>query len=297
VISNRLAGNNPNSLNEYYNPSDSTRNANYRDGYGPKSQEVLIPSFLAAYNKEDASKVKLNTFSRLPLPNWRITYNGLSKFKFMQKIFSSFTLSHGYSSTLTVNSFQTNLNAQKDADGNLASKDSISGNFFPEFAIPNIVMNEQLSPLIGIDMTFKNNINVRFDYKKSRTVTVTFADYQLIENNSTAITVGAGYTIRGLKLPIRIKGRKIRLDNDLKFRADISFRDAEIINHRIDQFQPQITSGAKNLTISPSIDYVINNRMNIRIFVDYNKTTPKISTGFPTTNVKGGIQLRLSLSQ
>jgi cell surface protein SprA len=297
IISNRLAGNNPNSVNEYYNPSDSVRNSNYRDGYGPKSQEVLIPSFLAAYNKEDANKVKLNTFSRLPLPNWRITYNGLSKFKFMQKIFSSFTLSHGYSSTLTVNSFQTNLNAQKDADGNLASKDSISGNFFPEFAIPNIVMNEQLSPLIGIDMTFKNNINVRFDYKKSRTVTVTFADYQLIENNSTAITVGAGYTIRGLKLPIRIKGRKIRLDNDLKFRADISFRDAEIINHRIDQFQPQITSGAKNLTISPSIDYVINNRMNIRIFVDYNKTTPKISTGFPTTNVKGGIQLRLSLSQ
>jgi cell surface protein SprA len=158
-------------------------------------------------------------------------------------------------------------------------------------------MNEQLSPLIGIDMTFKNNINVRFDYKKSRTVTVTFADYQLIENNNTTITVGAGYTIRGLKLPIRIKGRKIRLDNDLKFRADISYRDGEIVNHRIDQFQPQITSGAKNLTISPSIDYVINNRMNIRLFVDYNKTTPKISTGFPTTNVKGGIQLRLSLSQ
>jgi cell surface protein SprA len=241
--------------------------------------------------------VPLKLTDRIPLPNWRITYNGLSKFKFMQKVFSSFTLSHGYSSTLSVSTFQTNLNAEKDINGNLSLKDSINGNFFPEFAIPNIIMNEQFSPLIGVDMTFKNDIMVRFDYKKSRTLTMSFTDFQMIENNSEAFTFGAGYTIRGLKLPIRIKGKKLRLDNDLKFRADISWRDNVIINHRVDQFLPQITSGARTLVISPAIDYVVNNRVNVRIFVDYNKTTPRISTAFPITNVKGGIQLRLQLAQ
>ena len=297
IISKRFGDQNPNSTGGYYNPSDSTANPNFRDGYGPKSQEVLAAAFLSAYNGQDPNKVPLKLTDRIPLPNWRITYNGLSKFKFMQKVFSSFTLSHGYSSTLSVSTFQTNLNAEKDANGNLSLKDSINGNFFPEFAIPNIIMNEQFSPLIGVDMTFKNDIMVRFDYKKSRTLTMSFTDFQMIENNSEAFTFGAGYTIRGLKLPIRIKGKKIRLDNDLKFRADISWRDNVIINHRVDQFLPQITSGARTLVISPAIDYVVNNRVNVRIFVDYNKTTPRISTAFPITNVKGGIQLRLQLAQ
>jgi hypothetical protein len=35
--------------------------------------------------------------------------------------------------------------------------------------------------------------------------------------------------------------------------------------------------------------------MNIRVFVDYNKTIPKISSGFTTTNIKGGLMLRFSL--
>jgi cell surface protein SprA len=156
-------------------------------------------------------------------------------------------------------------------------------------------MNEQFSPLIGIDMTFKNNISARFDYKKSRTMSIGFSDYQLIENKSTTITAGAGYTIRGLKLPIKFKGKPLKLDNDLKFRVDFSYRDGIVVNHRIDNFTPQITSGSTNITVSPAIDYVISNRMNIRVFVDYNKTIPKISSGFTTTNIKGGLMLRFSL--
>ena len=40
-------------------------------------------------------------------PNWKVTYDGLAKLPGMKDIFSSFRLSHGYRSTLTVNSFQT----------------------------------------------------------------------------------------------------------------------------------------------------------------------------------------------
>lgn len=299
VFSERLAKANPNSnpSDYYYNPSDSTTNPNYKDGYGPKSQEVLIPAFLSAYSGKDPNKYKLGLFSQIPLPNWRISYNGLSKIKWLQPVFTSISLTHGYNSTMTINSFQTNLNAEIDANGNTVKKDSLSGNFFANYAIPSVIVNEQFSPLIGVDITFKNNILVRFDYKKSRTLTMSFSDYQMIENKSTTITAGLGYTIRGLKMPFKIKGKKPRLDNDLKFKCDVSYRDGVIINHRVDQFTPQITSGSTNITVSPSIDYVINNRINVRLFVDYNKTIPRISTGYPTTNVKGGLQLRLSLAQ
>ena len=300
IISNRLGVANPNSgaNSVYYNPADSTTHTNYRAGYGPKQQDVLIASFLAAYNHQDPHKVNLNPFNSTPVPNWRISYNGLTKIKWLGKIFTTLNLSHGYSSTLSISSFSTNLDSHKDNTGNLNKVDSLSGNFFSGYTMPSIVMNESFSPLIGIDMTFVNKISARFDYKTSRTLTMNFADYQLIENKSTTITVGAGYTIKGLKVSfIKIKGKTLRLDNDLKFKVDISYRDAITVNHRIDEATPQITSGNTTLTISPAIDYMINKNINLRLFVDYNHNTPRVLSSFPTTNIKGGIQLRMSLTQ
>lgn len=298
IISRRLGLANPNNddTRPYFNPSDTTFNPAYADQYGPKSQDVLIPSFLAAYTRTDPNRVMLNPFAAFPMPNWRISYNGLTKFKWAQKIFQNFTISHGYNSTLTVNSFQTNLDYRGDGTILGASRgDTLNGNYFPLFNMPSIVINEQLSPLIGLDVTFKNNITAKFDYKKSRTLTMNFADFQLIENNSEQITVGAGYKIKGLKLPIKIKGKKVRLDNDLNFRFDFSYRDNVTINHRVDESRPQITQGARTITINPTIDYIVSKRMNVGLFFEQTSTIPKISTGFPITNTRGGLRLRFSL--
>src|ERR1019366_1865756 len=137
----------------------------YADGYGPLSQNVLIPAFLAAYTKSDPNKVNLNPFNALPMPNWRIAYTGFSKFKWVQKVFTNLTISHGYNSTLTVNNFQTNLSYT--GDGTMfkpSAKDSLSGNFISLYNMPSVVLNEQFSPLIGVDMTFKNNVTAKFDF-------------------------------------------------------------------------------------------------------------------------------------
>ena len=128
---------------------------------------------------------------------------------------------------------------------------------------------------------------------------MSFSDYQMIETKATTITVGAGYTIKGLKVKfIKMKsGKPLRLDNDLKFKVDVSYRDGITVNHRIDQTEPQITAGNNTLTISPAIDYMVNKNINIRLFVDYSHTNPRVLSSFPTTNIKGGIQLKMSLTQ
>ncbi len=300
VISKRLAAANPNSTPgaPYVNEKDEVNPA-YSEGYGPKSQDVLIPAFLAAYTKTDPNKINLNPFKAFPLPNWRISYNGINKFKWAQKVFTSFTITHGYNSTLTVNSFQTNLAYRGAGSFNNSSEiDTLNGNFFPLYNMPSVVINESLSPLLGVDMTFKNNVTAKVEYKQSRTLTMNFADFQLIENNTKQLTVGAGYKVKGLKLPIRLKdGRKIRLDNELSFRFDFSYRDNVTINHRIDEEQPQITQGARIIFINPTIDYIVSKRLNVRIFFEQSRTIPKISSGFPTTNTRGGITLRFSLAE
>jgi cell surface protein SprA len=305
IISKRLGVANPNTAangTTWLDPTDSTgrtRNSNYAAGYGPKQQDVLIAAFLAAYNHKNANNVNLDPFKSMPVPNWRLTYNGLTKIKWMKKIFTNFTLSHGYSSTLTVSSYSSNLDATKDSKGNLNRIDSLSNNYYSNLNMPSIVINEQFSPLIGIDATLTNKVSFRFDYKTSRTLTMSFSDYQLIENKSTTITAGAGYTIKGLKIKfIKMKnGKPLRLDNDLKFKVDVSYRDGITINHRIDETQPEITAGSNTLTISPAIDYMITKNISLRMFCDYSHTNPRVLSSFPTTNIKGGFQLRMSLTQ
>ena len=118
------------------------------------------------------------------------------------------------------------------------------------------------------------------------------------ELKSTQITVGAGYKIKGLKIPfIKIKGKQIKLENDLNFRFDFSYLDNITVNHRIDETQPQITAGSRTITIQPSIDYIVNKRLNVRLFFDQTTTIPKISNAFKTTNTRGGITFRFSLAE
>lgn len=299
IISARLQEENPNSTGIFENPNDTVQpiRPNYAEGYGPTSQDVLIPAFLAAYKGQDPNKTNLFPLRGIPLPNWQISYNGLTKFKWAQDIFANFSIRHGYSSTVQINSFQTNFDYEGSGDYFDPSMiDPLNGNFFALYNMPSIMISEQLNPLIGFDMTFKNGIQARIDYKSTRQLAMNFTDFQMIENNSTAITTGIGYRVKGLKLPFKSKGKKVILHNDLNMRFDFTIRDNVIINHLLDQGVSRPTAGARIITISPSIDYVINRQLTVRLFVDRNRTTPRTSISFPTTTTRAGITMRFSLA-
>jgi len=59
-----------------------------RAEYGMTSREVLIPAFIAAYTKSSPHKVSLETFPSAfrMMPNWRLQFDGLSKFELVQKV-------------------------------------------------------------------------------------------------------------------------------------------------------------------------------------------------------------------
>jgi len=296
-LSERLSKQNPDSdLQPYEAANDTVPVAGYYRGYGPYSQDVLLPAFIAAYRKKDPNDVKLNPIKNFPLPNWRITYTGLSKFKFLQKVFSNVTLSHAYNGTYSVNSFQTQLSYEGSDILRPTRIDTATGNYYSKYVIPTIVITEQFAPLIGLDMTFKNNILAKVDYKQTRSLSFSFLDYQLSESRTTEITVGLGYKIKGLVLPIKIKGKKKKLDNDLNFRVDFSYRDNVTVNQKLDQSVSQPTQGMKTIRIAPTIDYIISNRLNIQLFFDRNRSIPATSASFPITNTSAGVKLRFSLA-
>jgi cell surface protein SprA len=270
----------------------------YAKGYGRYSQDVLLPAFIAAYSGADPSKISLlqqsnptiraNPFGGfLPKPNWRLTYFGLTKIESISKIFSNISVTHGYNGNLSMNSYNSALLYSDPFRFNAPGFiDTVSGNFVPFFLVPNITMRESFEPLIGIDLTTNSQMNIRFEYKKSRQLSLSLIDYQLSETRSTEWNFGFSWRKSGLKLPFAIpftKGNR-KLENDVNFRIDLAMRDMAMSNSRLDQSNAYGTGGQKEITIQPSIDYVVNKRVSMKFFFDQRRVTPYISTSAPITN-------------
>lgn len=298
TISQRLGDVNPNSIGDFINDSLP----NYRMGYGPFSTDVLIPSFLAAYGGKDPNTIGLGLpINQFPLPNWRVTYNGLTKIAWAKKIWSAVNISHAYNSTLSIATFSSSLDfvgATGDEVSFPSKIDSLSGNFISYYDIPAISITEQFAPLIGIDMTWKNSLTTKFEYKRSRNLSMSFLDYQLTESRSQEITAGIGYKFRNATLPFKVNGKKQRLKNDITFLMSVSYGNGITLSQKLNQLTPaQATAGMETLSFSPTFDYVVNNRLSIRLFFDKRYTIPKISNSYPIRYTNGGVTIRFTLGQ
>ena len=310
IISQRLGA-----LNKYNDGRPLEANG-YAYGYNKYAIDVLIPAFIAAYSGQDPNSVALikqsnaniksNPFSKImPRPNWKLDYNGLSRVKGLEKIFTNVTLSHGYNGSLSMNGFTSALLYQDVSRyGYPSFFDTISKNYIPYFMLPNITIQEQFAPLVGLDMTFTNQFQFKIDYTKQRTLSLSLVDFQLSETRSTEFAIGAGYRKRGLKLFGGLKLPKFlskdggsKLDNEINFRFDLKVRDNVTVNNRLDQNSTLPTGGSKEITLSPTIDYYLNSRINIKLFFDQRRVNPYISSSAPMTNTRAGVQLRISLAQ
>ncbi len=303
IVSRRLGTNNP-----YTNGLADPNDPEYKKGYGRFSQDALIPAFIAAYSGRNAETVPLMDYSNssiksnpfhnyYPLPNWRINYNGLSKLPLFNNIFTNFVVSDAYTGNLSVSSFTTSLFFQ-DAFGvgYPSFLDSVSGNYIPFFQVPNITISEAFGPLIGVDASLRNGMTARVEYRKSRTVSLSLIDYQVSETRSSELVIGAGYRIHGLRLPFSILGVK-KLENDLNVKLDIGYRDDKTSNTYLAQDYEVITRGQKVISISPSVDYIVNDRITLRFFYDRRQSIPYTTQSYPTTTTKAGVTIRFIFAQ
>ncbi len=288
-IAMRLANRNPNwdgAMN------DTT---GFPVGYGPTSQDVLIPAFLAAYSGRDPSGSTLDPFLRIPMPNWRLTYDGLSRIPAFQRLFQSFTIGHGYRSSFTIGNFQSDIRYRETADGYQSAREVASKDFIPEFEIGQVSINEQFNPLINIDVTWQNNLMTRFEYRRSRDITLSFANNQVTDNYRNEIVIGAGYRFQNLAFNITQAGRRQRIESDLVLRFDMSVRDNRTILRKLLEETDIISSGQRSVAFNTSAEYQISPRVNFRLFFDRNINTPFVSNQFPNTNTHGGFSLRFTL--
>jgi len=292
-IAKRLAQQNPNWNQQY----DST---GFPVGYGSKSQEVLMASFLAAYSGKSASSTNLNPFPKIPKPNWRITYNGLSKIEFLSRYLKNITISHAYRSTYSVASYRSNiLYHVNPANGHADSVDAYN-NFRPQYQIDVVTITEQFSPLIGFDLTWVNNLSTRAEYKKSRNLALSFVNNQLTEIRSSELVFGLGYRFKNMEYILKtlgVQSKKTKVQSDLNIKCDVSIRNNKTILRRVDENIDQISAGQKLTTINFSADYMMSQNFNLRFFFEKSNTNPFISSQYPNSTTNAGISLRFTLAQ
>lgn len=262
-------------------------------GYGPTQQDVLTYSFLAAYSGIDASKFKMEQFPKIPKPNWRITYDGIGKLKWAQKYVTQVNLNHSYKSTYSVNSFIQNL-PWVDSEGQATD---VNGNYIPQYDIQQVTITEQWGPLIGVDITWKNGLQTRAEVKRDRTVSLSYSNIQVTEVRGNEFVVGAGYRIKNFKLPFGLGAKNSTKKNDLNLKADFSFRNNFTIIRQLIQQINQPSQGNKTISIKTSADYLLNERLNIRLFYDQTINEPFVSSSFPTSNTNIGLSLRFTIAQ
>ena len=295
-------------VNPYTGGTNNPSDPDYAKGYSRYAQNVLIPAFLAAYSgadpesiplvEENNTSVRSNPFKHLfPLPNWRLTYNGLARNKKLRKIFQQFTLRHTYNGSLSMNGFNSAL-MYNDVFGlgYPSFIDSTSGNYVPFFLVPNITITENFGPVAGIDATLQNSLNFKFEYKKSRTLSMSLIDFQLSETNSTEFAIGAGMRLKNVTIPTQY----FNLHNqksDVNLRFDFSIRDDLTTINRLDERNSIPTRGQRVTSITPSIDYLLNKNLTIRFLFDRRKSVPRVSTAFPITTTRGGVMFRFLFGQ
>ena len=269
------------------------------------SADVLVPAFLSAYTGRSAQKMNLNPFLGILriLPNWSVTYDGLGKLPWMRDHFKSVTLTHAYTCKYAIGSYgsySTWVGADNSNKMLGFVRDVTTDAPRPSSAydINNVTITEAFSPLIGLNMTMKNSLSLKAEYRKQRNLALNVTSVQLTEGHTSEFVIGAGYTIKNLNFITKKKdGGQKKVSNDLKLQVDVSYKDVKMLLRKIEEGITQASSGNKVLAIKISADYVLSQKINLQLFYDHQGTTPLISSSYPVKADNVGLNIKLMLTR
>ena len=284
--------------------------ARYPAGAGTvssSSADVLLPAFLAAYTGQDINKMGYSPFLSIlrMVPNWSVTYDGLSKLPGIKDHFRSFTLTHAYTCKYSIGSYSS-FSTWAAANGNDKTMGYIQDVTNPNISTPSsaydiasVSLTESLSPLIGLNMTLKNSLSFKGEYRKQRNLALNVTSVQLSESHSDEFVIGAGYTLKDLSFTGKnMQGQQKKVSNDLKLNVDFGYKNIKAFLRKIDEGGlAQTSSGSKVFTVKIAADYIISQKLDIQLYYDHEGTTPLLSTAYPIKTDNVGVNVKLMLTR
>jgi hypothetical protein len=280
-------------------------NNGFAQHYSIGNAYVLIPAFRAAMEGKSVTPMTNPKKSGFPLPNWRIVYSGLKNIPIISGQFTKFDILHGYTATYTATGIQSNVDYHGNPGGYYQTVDDAgnviknAGDKINPYTFSQVGYVESFSPLIGVDVTMRNNMQFGIQYNKTRMMVLGLVNQTLTEDANTEYVVRLGYIIRNFRLgTANIRGRGTRgKGSDLNIRGDISLRDSKTSIMNILLNDAQVTGGQRLMNIKLSADYNVSENLNLRVFYEQMTSKYKISTAFPLSTVRAGISATFTFGE
>ncbi len=166
----------------------------------------------------------------------------------------------------------------------------------PAYVISQVMISEQFSPLIGINVRTKGRLTANFQYKTKRDLALNISNAQITEMSSKDVSFELGYTKNNMRLPIKSQGRTVVLKNDVTFRLNTTVSDSKTIQRKIEE-ENIVTNGNINIQLRPNISYVVNQKLNIQLYFERTINEPLVSNSYRRATTRFGTQIRFSLAQ
>jgi cell surface protein SprA len=298
--------------------------------------DVMIPAFLAAYTGGGTTR-ELDIFPSLSrmLPNWTLTYKGLSNLPFIRDYFKSVTVTHGYKSVYAVGSYNSYASWMEFMSGTDLgfTQSQTTGSYTPStcYDISTVSINESFAPLLGLNFTFHNNMTLKAEYRTTRVMNLSITSAQLTETGSNDFVIGWGYKINDFRLGsifgskraskkamrstakksalkakntesdgrenIKSKGRG-NFAHALSLRFDFSYRNQDAIRRDIQTGLSEATSGNKAIKTSFRADYTMSRYVTMTLYYDRQRTVPLLSSSaYPTVTQDFGLSMKFALTR
>ena len=295
-----------------FNPENGTVNT--------YSGDVMIPAFLAAYTGGNAHRVSLDLFPSLKkmLPNWNITYRGLSTLPFFRDHFKSVNVTHGYKSLFAIGSYNTYsawIQAFTGSDLGFV-ENTATESYQPSsmYDISTVSINESFTPLAGINVTLNNDMTLKLEYRTTRVINLSMTSAQINETSSKDIVFGWGYKINDFKVSSLVGSRKSgkgkgssskgkssgnsqntdkqntgttnrssrsssrNFAHSLQLSFDFSFRNQDALRRDIQTGLTEATSGNKAIKTSFQASYAVSRMVTLNLYYDRQRNAPLLSS-------------------
>ncbi len=261
----------------------------YTEGHGISNAYVLIPAFRAAMEGKNPERLGNAKKAGLPIPNWRIIYSGLRNIPIINGQFTKFDILHSYTATYTATGVQSNIDYFNSRIDKTSSQRDVNDNYINPYTFSQVSYTESFSPLIGVDVTMRNNMQFGVQYNKTRSMILGLVNHSLTEDAYTEYVIRLGYIVRNFRLGTNNQRGARAKGSDLNIRGDISLRDSQTSIMNILLNDSQITGGQKLMNIKLSADYNVSENLNLRLFYEQMTSKYKISTAFPLSTIRAGI--------
>lgn len=284
----------------------------------PYSADVMVPAFLSTYTSMSKGLSIFPSLMKM-LPNWTVRYSGLSRLPWFRDHFKSVNINHSYKSIYAVGAYQSYSTFVQLLNPDMGFiSDATTGGPIPNsmYNVSMVSINESFSPLLGVDVTFLNDLTTRLEYRQTRSLALSMTSVQLNEALSRDWVLGMGYKLNNFNFFGLVGSRKVKTrskakaqpetitptsrstNHALNLRLDVSWRRQAAITRDIATVSSMATSGNSAFKFAFSAEYTLSRLLSMSFYLDRQTNTPLLSSSsYPTTTQDFGLSVKFSLTR